>query len=381
MPIKRCRIHLIAGARPNVMKIAPLYKVLKTQAWCEPKLVFIAQHYSQNMSSDLFAQFGVHDEVTVLPLDADNYGDRMGGIIKGYAEFILKDDPDLVIVPGDVDVALGAAMAARRLHRLLVHLEAGLRSYDETMPEEMNRVLIDSISDVLLAPSEAAAQNLLYYEGGSHNRVFFVGNIMIDALSMVLNDQAAAAVTGRFSVEPGQYAVATFHRPANVDDPERLDEIGRLIEHFAGRLPIVFPIHPRTRQRLEQLEGGRALFGNPGVRTSDPLPYPEFANLVSKARFVVTDSGGIQEEASWLDVPCFTVRDTTERPITVTHGTNTLVDFDDVRQQVEPLLDGQPGPSARDMPLWDGRTAWRVAQVLRRKWKAGYAEAKRRIGG
>ncbi len=380
MPVKRCKIHLIAGARPNVMKIAPLYKVLKAQTWCEPKLVFIAQHYSENMSSDLFAQFDVHDEITVLPLDADNYGDRMGGIIKGYSAFIAQDDPDMVIVPGDVDVALGAALATRRLHRVLVHLEAGLRSYDETMPEEMNRVLIDSIADVLLAPSAAAAQNLLYHEGVPHSRVHFVGNIMIDALSMVLNDEAARAVTTRFEVEAGAFAVATFHRPANVDNPGRLDEIRKLLEHVAGQLPIVFPVHPRTLERLKRLPGGEALFNDPRIRTSQPLSYVEFANLVARSRLVITDSGGIQEEASWLGVPCFTLRDTTERPITVTHGTNTLVDFDDVREQIQPVIEGLAKARTIDLPLWDGRTAGRVVQVLRTKWKAGYADAVRRTG-
>lgn len=380
MPVKRCKIHLIAGARPNVMKIAPLYKVLKGQGWCEPKLVFIAQHYSENMSSDLFAQFGVHDEITVLPLDADNYGDRMGGIIKGYSEFIEQDRPDMVVVPGDVDVALGAALAARRLHRILVHLEAGLRSYDATMPEEMNRVLIDSIADVLLAPSAAAAQNLLYHEGVPHSRVHFVGNIMIDALAMVLDDKAGDAVTGRFEVETGGFAVATFHRPANVDDAERLDEIRQLLEHVAGQLPVVFPVHPRTLERLKRLPGGETLFNDPRIRTSQPLSYVEFANLVARSRLVITDSGGIQEEASWLGVPCFTLRDTTERPITITHGTNTLVDFDDVRQQIQPVIDQVAPARTIDLPLWDGRTAGRVVQVLRTRWKAGYADAVRRTG-
>jgi UDP-N-acetylglucosamine 2-epimerase (non-hydrolysing) len=378
MTEKRCRIHLIAGARPNVMKIAPLYKVLAEQAWCEPKLVFIAQHYSENMSADLFAQFGVHDDMTVLPLDCDNYGDRMGGIIKGYSEFIEQDNPDMVVVPGDVDVALGAALAARRLHRTLVHLEAGLRSYDETMPEEMNRILVDSISDVLLAPSAAAAQNLMYHEGASHNRVYFVGNIMIDALAMVLDEGEARSVVERFDVEAGGFAVATFHRPANVDDPQRLAEIGSLLAHVAERLPVVFPVHPRTLERLRAADGGEALFANPRIRTSPPLAYREFANLVSRARLVITDSGGIQEETSWLGVPCFTVRDSTERPITVTDGTNTLVDFDDVRGQIEPVLAGAATPRTIDLPLWDGRTAGRVAQVLRSKWKASYAEAVRR---
>jgi UDP-N-acetylglucosamine 2-epimerase (non-hydrolysing) len=370
MKSRTCKIHLVAGARPNVMKIAPLYKVLADQDWCEPRLVFIAQHYSENMSQDLFAQFGVHDEIAVLPLDADNYGDRMGGIIRGYSEFLEQDQPDLVVVPGDVDVALGAALAARRHNCLLAHLEAGLRSYDLTMPEEMNRVLIDSIADILLAPSAAAAQNLMYHEGASHNRVHFVGNIMIDALSMVLADDTAKAVMERFGVTEGGYAVATFHRPANVDDADRLDEVRRLIEHIAERLPVVFPVHPRTLERLKHLPGGDALFNNPRIHACPPLAYAEFANLSAKARVVVTDSGGIQEETSWLGVPCFTVRDSTERPITITHGANTLVDFSDVRQQLQLVLDGQTAVRTIDLPLWDGRTAWRVAQVLRTRWKA-----------
>lgn len=380
MTAKRYKIHLIAGARPNVMKIAPLHKALRGQGWCEPKLVFIAQHYSENMSSDLFAQFGVHDEITVLPLDADNYGDRMGGIIKGYSAFIEQDRPDMVVVPGDVDVALGAALAARRQHCVLVHLEAGLRSYDATMPEEMNRVLIDSIADILLAPSAAAAQNLLYQEGIPHSRVHFVGNIMIDALATVLDEKAAEAVTRRFKVEAGEFAVATFHRPANVDDPERLDEIRKLLEHVAGHLPIIFPVHPRTLERLKRLPGGEILFSDPRIRTSPPLSYAEFANLVASSRLVITDSGGIQEEASWLGVPCFTLRDTTERPITVTHGTNTLVDFEDVRHQIQPVIDRTAKAREIELPLWDGRTADRVAQVLRTRWKAGYADALRRTG-
>lgn len=352
------------------MKIAPLYKVLAAQDWCEPKLVFIAQHYSQNMSQDLFKQFGVEDEITVLPLDADNFGDRMGGIIKGYSELLEADRPDMVIVPGDVDVALGAALAARRQNIMLAHLEAGLRSYDLTMPEEMNRVLIDSISDILLAPSAAAAQNLMYHEGATHGRVHFVGNIMIDALSMVLNDRDADAVLARFGVKAGEFAVATFHRPANVDDCERLDEVRKLVEHIAERLPVVFPVHPRTLERLKSLPGGERLFDNPRILTAPPLPYGEFANLVSRARAVVTDSGGIQEETSWLAVPCFTVRDNTERPITITHGANTLVDFTDVRPQLKAVLDGAFEIRTIDLPLWDGRTAWRVAQVLRTRWKA-----------
>ena len=371
--MKRCRIHLIAGARPNVMKIAPLYKVLATQAWCEPKLVFIGQHTSQNMSQDLFAQFGVEDEITVLPLEARGYGDRLGGIVTAFSDFIERDDPDMVVIPGDVDAALGAALAARRLNRTLVHLEAGLRSYDRTMPEEMNRVLIDAISDILLAPSEAAAQNLLYHEGKSHDRVHFVGNIMIDALDEVLEPRRARQVADGYGVEPGLYAVATFHRPGNVDDAGRLEQLRALLEWLSGRIPVVFPIHPRTRARLEAMEGGAELFANPALRTAEPLPYPDFANLVSEARLVVTDSGGIQEETSWLGVPCFTVRDNTERPITVSHGANVLVDFDDVRQQIEHCL-SRPRPGrAAPLPLWDGRTAWRVAQVLRTSWKAAGA--------
>jgi len=366
--MKPCRIHLVAGARPNVMKIAPLHRVLSRQAWCEPRIVFIGQHYSENMSQDLFAQFGVHDAITAVPLEPGSYGERMGRIISAYSDILAADQPDMVVVPGDVDVALGAALATRRQNRTLAHLEAGLRSYDASMPEEMNRILIDSIADILLAPSEAAAQNLIYHEGADHRRVHFVGNIMIDSLAMVLSEAHAGEVAGRFGVAAGGYAVATFHRPGNVDDPARLAEICGLVEHIAARTPVVFPIHPRTLEQLERSEAGKAMLAGGRVKTCPPLGYTDFANLVSRARLVVTDSGGIQEETSWLNVPCFTLRDSTERPITVSLGTNTLVNFDDVREQVDHALTGDAPRQKGALPLWDGRTAWRVAQVLRGAW-------------
>lgn len=366
--MNRCRIHLVAGARPNVMKIAPLYAALKEQSWCDPKVVFVTQHFSRNMSDDLFAEFGVREGVTVMPVQAsDDYGSRLGEIVSAYTALLNEDAPDMVVVPGDVDVALATSLAARRSNRMLVHLEAGLRSYDPTMPEEMNRILVDSIADVLLAPSEAAAQNLLYHEGASHDRVFFVGNIMIDALKSVLSEERALKI--RRELDLGEtYAVATFHRPANVDDPRRLRRIVDLLLEVAAETPVVFPVHPRTAARLQDagLDVGALTEGR--IRTSEPLGYTDFANLISKASYVLTDSGGIQEEATWLDVPCFTLRDSTERPITVTAGTNTLVDFEDAAPQIR--VRSQERSRRAQLPLWDGHTAWRVAQVLRTKWKA-----------
>jgi UDP-N-acetylglucosamine 2-epimerase (non-hydrolysing) len=367
-PVGRCRIDLVAGTRPNVMKIAPLYNVLSQQSWCAASLTFIRQHFSANMSDDLFQEFGIRDAPAIIPLEAGEFGQRLGAVISAYSAHLQQTRPDVVVVPGDVDAALGAALAAKRLHLPLVHLEAGLRSHDPTMPEEINRCLIDRIADLLLAPSEAAAQNLIFYEGNSHTKVKFVGNIMIDALRHVVSAEKRREVQSGLGVR--DYCVATFHRPANVDDPGKLGQLCRLIEEVSSLLTVVLPLHPRTRSRIEQL--GRDVFAGGRVIVTEPMAYSAFVNLVSGARFVMTDSGGVQEETSFLNVGCFTVRDTTERPITVYQGTNTLVTFEDLLPQIRMFLDEPPRP-APAIPLWDGRTAWRCAHALREWWVNGHA--------
>lgn len=362
-----CRIDLIAGTRPNVIKIAPLFRALKAQDWCKPRILYLQQHVAANMAADLFGPLGVaDDEVHQIPLDAQSYGPRLGQIIDRYAAEIASDRPDLAVVPGDVDVSLGAALAARRLHVPLAHLEAGLRSYDPLMPEEANRVLIDSISDLLLAPSEASAQNLIYREGRSHQEVHFVGNIMIDALVQVLNEKVASAALNQFGLHAGKFAILTLHRPSNVDDPATLEKLLAFVDGLSVDCPILFPVHPRTRETLSVHLAAR---GGGRLIACDPIDYVRFVNLISKARYVVTDSGGVQEETTFLGTPCFTFRDSTERPITLYQGANHLVDLHNARAVIDAVL-AAPAPGRPTLPLWDGLTAWRVAQVLRQWWEA-----------
>ncbi|WP_024585983.1 UDP-N-acetylglucosamine 2-epimerase (non-hydrolyzing) [Aliihoeflea sp. 2WW] len=361
-----CKVHLIAGTRPNVMKIAPLYKVLKTQKWCLPKVVFLEQHASAHMGAGIFEEFGV-DGITKLQLTDGDFGLRLGSIVSSYTSELQRDAPDLVVVPGDVDVSLGAALAAKRALRPVAHLEAGLRSTDRRMPEELNRVLIDSISDILLAPSEAAAENLIFGEGQPREKVHFVGNIMIDALVSVLSKERADAQLKRFGVSPKGFAIATFHRPSNVDDPQSLDKIVELIIELSASRPLIFPVHPRTRARMTAAQVER-LHASERVILSEPLAYPEFVNLLREAEFVVTDSGGIQEETSYVGTPCLTLRETTERPVTTILGTNVLVSFDDVVEHSRAAaIRGWP---SQNIPLWDGFTALRCAHVLSTWWRS-----------
>lgn len=360
-----CRIHLVAGTRPNVMKIAPLYAVLKQQAWCQPRIIYLRQHFSANMSDDLFAEFDIGaDEILSIPLTDGDYGLRIGEIVQRYSQVIGEDRPDLALVPGDVDVSLGAALAARRLGVPIAHLEAGLRSYDKAMPEEANRVLIDSIADILLAPSEASAQNLIYREGRSHQEVHFVGNVMIDSLVRVLDAQRAARVVADMGLTPRAYGVATLHRPGNIDSDDKLADIMALITDLAAERTMVFPVHPRTRKRLQDL----SIAADDRVRLLDPMGYTDFVNLVSLSRFVLTDSGGLQEETSFMDVPCLTLRDNTERPITLYAGTNHLADLGTARDLAARITQEGTRPAKPPLPLWDGLASWRVAQVLKVWW-------------
>ncbi|GAD59918.1 MULTISPECIES: non-hydrolyzing UDP-N-acetylglucosamine 2-epimerase [Brevundimonas] len=361
------KIDLIAGTRPNVMKIAPVYIALRSLKWCQPRLVFIKQHDHRHMSHDLLGEFGIVD-FTVLNISTENFGDRLGSIVSEYSKLIAESTPDAVLVPGDVDVAVGGALAAKRAGLPVIHLEAGLRSHDRRMPEEINRIIIDSISDLLLAPSEAATQNLIFHEGHPHASVEFVGNVMIDSLTRVVSDAAIERVTTAHELRGGEYAIATFHRPSNVDHPENLERIINALKKLAKRIPVIFPVHPRTRANLvktgliDKLEGQ-------AIKLLEPVGYTDFVNLMAGSAVMVTDSGGIQEETSYLGVPCLTLRDTTERPITLTLGTNHLVDFDTLEPVISSITLGRRAV-AQSIPLWDGLAAWRVAHSIK-SWSHG----------
>jgi UDP-N-acetylglucosamine 2-epimerase (non-hydrolysing) len=349
------------------MKVAPLYKALQKQQWANPSIVFLGQHYSENMCHDLFSEFDIHEIRHFRPLKSRSFGERMGEIISSYTEILTEDPPHIVVVPGDVDVTVGAAMAAKRRQHHVVHLEAGLRSHDGNMPEEQNRKLVDSISDYLLAPSEDAYQNLIFHEGHDHLRVALVGNIMIDALKQTLDRQRAQRLLAKYELRERAFAVVTLHRPSNVDTEEALAKCCLILTDIAQRLPILFPMHPRTRAMLERSGLIERLESNPAIRLCEPLSYSDFVNLVSASRLIVTDSGGIQEEAVVMKVPCLTLRESTERPVTVVVGGNTLVSEEDVIAQVDWELASESRPIA-SVPLWDGRTAERCAHIMRVQW-------------
>ncbi len=363
--MRRCKIHLVAGTRPNVMKIAPLYKTLKQQAWCDPRIFFLEQHDTANMGAGIFKQLNV-DDVTRLTLMKGDLGTRLGSIISVYDEALRADDPDLVVIPGDVDVSLGTAIAAKRALRPVAHLEAGLRSTDRRMPEELNRILIDSIADILLAPSEAAAENLVFGEGQPRDKVHFVGNIMIDSLKEVLALRQAGEILRRFALTPKKFAVVTFHRPSNVDDPVNLERVVQTICDLARDRKVVFPVHPRTISKLSGQQR-KIMESHPKIRLVEPMAYPDFVNLISQAELVVTDSGGVQEETTYVGTPCLTLRETTERPVTTILGTNILVSFDDVA--VHASCVAERDWTRQPIPLWDGETAWRCAHVFNTWWR------------
>lgn len=367
---KPVKIHLVAGARPNIIKIAPLYQTLSRESWCSPKFIWFTQHYSPELSRDNFEDFGIKEPDVVLDIAESGFGERLGALITSYIRHCELDRPDFVIVAGDVDTSLGVGLAARRIGVPLVHLEAGLRSYDSTMPEETNRILIDSISDVWLAPSEAAQQNLVLFEGKPPERVHFVGNIMIDSLRLMLNRSTQDELLAHYGLSDELFGIATFHRPANVDTIERANWILTTLRNISMNYLIIFPMHPRTRKKFEVFGLLEEIDKLSNILVLPALRYRIFINILSRAKFILTDSGGVQEEAAYLRKPCFTLRETTERPVTVYCGSNHLVNEENTSDVVMSVLSHGAGKNEIDrIPLWDGFTSQRTSHVIRRWWQ------------
>ena len=356
-------IHLVAGTRPNFMKVAPVYHALKDQDWGRPVLVHTGQHYDPEMSAAFLADLQLPEPDYSLEVGSGSHAEQTAGVMVAYERICLEQPPDWTIVVGDVNSTLAAALVAAKLHIPLAHLEAGLRSRDRSMPEEINRIVTDAVADLLWTPSPDADDNLLA-EGVPAERIERVGNIMIDAYELQHARIDAAQAWRRFALEPGSYGVVTLHRPVNVDDKPVLELLAEQLIAAARALPLVFAVHPRTRGRLESFELMARLSAAPGLHLTEPLGYIEFMSLVQSARLAITDSGGIQEETTYLDIPCITVRDTTERPITLTQGSNRLVRPDGIGDAVEAVLSGA-WPSGSRPALWDGGTAARVVQSLR----------------
>lgn len=338
------------------MKMGPV--VLELRARGIPhRLVHTGQHYDTNMSRVFFDELGLPPPDVHLGVGSGTHAAQTAAIMTGLERLWLSAPPRLVIVAGDVNSTLAAALVAAKLQIPVAHVESGLRSFDRTMPEEINRIVTDRVSDLLFTTEESANRHLAH-EGVPAERVHFVGNCMIDSLHRHLDSALINEPWRAFDVAPGAYGLVTLHRPANVDDTATIERTIAMLEQVAIRLPLVFPMHPRTRARI----GSRTV---PGVRLCAPLPYLTFVGLMAKARVVLTDSGGLQEETTALGVPCVTMRDNTERPITLELGTNILAGTnpDRVRDAVLSVLDA-PLPSRRLPPLWDGAAAIRIVDVL-----------------
>jgi UDP-N-acetylglucosamine 2-epimerase (non-hydrolysing) len=360
------KIVNVVGARPNLMKVAPLMEAFAARAGIEALLVHTGQHYDANMSDLFFRQLGIPEPDLNLGVGSASHAVQTAEIMKRFEPVLLERRPDAVLVVGDVNSTIACGLVAVKLGIKLVHVEAGLRSFDREMPEEINRVLTDAISDLLFCTEQSGVDNLRR-EGVAPERVHLAGNVMIDTLVKHRARAEQSGILRELALEPGGYAVLTLHRPSNVDDPATLAGILSALEVVARDMPLVFPAHPRTRDKLRTfgLEGRLAKSG--GLRMTDPAGYLDFLKLMSSARLVLTDSGGIQEETTILRVPCLTLRENTERPVTVELGTNQLVGRDPARivAAYRKVMSGEARP-ARLPPGWDGSAAVRIADVIER---------------
>jgi UDP-N-acetylglucosamine 2-epimerase (non-hydrolysing) len=357
-------IHLIAAARPNFMKIAPLYHVLRREPWAAPVIVHTGQHYDPNMSAAFFADLRLPAPDHNLEVGSGSHAEQTAGVMVSYEKLCQSSPPDWIVVVGDVNSTLACSIVAKKLHLPLAHLEAGLRSRDRGMPEEINRLVTDAIADLLWTPSPDADENLRN-EGHPSERIERVGNIMIDSYELVRPLIEVEDVATGFGLTPGNYGVVTLHRPANVDDVHVLKSILDQLTAVARELPLVFAVHPRTQDRLRKFGLWDGLAGSPGIQLIEPLGYIHFMALIRHARLALTDSGGIQEETTYLGIPCLTLRETTERPITIVEGTNRLIAPGQVRASVAEVMAGR-WPKGRCPALWDGHAAVRVAGSLRK---------------
>ncbi len=360
------RLHLVAAARPNFMKVAPLYHAAVATDWVDPVIVHTGQHYDANMSDAFFRDLRLPSPHFHLGIGSGTHAEQTGGVMIAYEKVALQDRPDVLVVVGDVNSTAACAMVGAKEGIAVVHLEAGLRSRDRSMPEEINRLVTDAVSDVYWTPSQDADENLIR-EGVPREKIDFVGNIMIDSFRMMSDAIAADGTARRMALSPGSYAVVTLHRPSNVDDVFVLGEIIDQLLKVADRLPLVFAVHPRTRRRLEEFGRFDALQRATNVHLVDPLGYLQFMNLVTGATAVITDSGGVQEETTYLGIPCLTLRENTERPVTVTEGTNRLVRPVDLTASVATVIEGR-WPTGRRPQLWDGKAADRCIASLKRRF-------------
>jgi UDP-N-acetylglucosamine 2-epimerase (non-hydrolysing) len=376
----RLRIMSIVGARPNMMKMAPLMAELRLHPEIESVLVHTGQHYDYSMSQVFFDQLRVPTPDHNLGVGSGTHYAQTAEIIRKFGELLQRDRPDMVVVAGDVNSTLACALVAAKERIPVAHVEAGLRSFDRSMPEEINRVLTDALADLHFTTEESGNQNLAN-EGVPPEKVFLVGNLMIDSLVKALKMTRESSFRTELGLEAQTYAVLTLHRPANVDDGEHLQRTLDAIAQLAQHIPVVFPAHPRTAQNIAAAglksvrtwESGK--MPRPGLWMTPPASYLDFLDLIQHAVMVITDSGGVQEETTFLGVPCLTYRENTERPVTVSMGTNKVVGCDPhhLLNSALEVLEKEESNKGRPVPLrpplWDGQTAPRIVPILKQAWE------------
>jgi UDP-N-acetylglucosamine 2-epimerase (non-hydrolysing) len=357
-------VHLIAAARPNFMKVAPLFHALGKESGCRAQIVHTGQHYDANMSEAFFKDLRLPEPAHHLGVGSGTHAEQIGRTMMAYEQVCLRERPAAIVVVGDVNATAACAMVGAKEWIPVVHLEAGLRSRDRRMPEEINRIVTDAISDLLWTPSEDADANLIA-EGVPASRIDRIGNIMIDSFEMLRTKIEAANTAARLGLA-APFAVVTLHRPSNVDERGTLAALVETLVELSGVLTVVFAVHPRTARRLEEHGLLEALTASDRIHLTEPLGYVEFMSLVTGCTLAITDSGGVQEETSYLGIPCVTLRENTERPITVTQGTNRLLKPAEVPAAAREALAGR-WPKGKPIPLWDGHAAARAAESLRKR--------------
>jgi UDP-N-acetylglucosamine 2-epimerase (non-hydrolysing) len=358
------KIANIVGARPNFMKIAPIHRRMLNHSLFEPVLIHTGQHYDENMSKTFFVDLKMPEPDIYLGIGSGSHATQTAAVMVALEKILIEQKPQLVVVVGDVNSTMAATIVASKLMIPVAHIEAGLRSYDRTMPEEINRIITDSIADYLFVTEQSGMDNL-YKEGIEKEKIFFVGNVMIDSLVEHLPKAASLAVMQTLKCKANEYALMTLHRPSNVDDRATFLNILDSIAEIQKDIQIIFPIHPRTKKMIHQFGYDERIHEMNNLLFVDPMGYLDFLSLMSRARFVITDSGGIQEETTYLGIPCITLRQNTERPITIQMGSNRLVGTDPelivstAREAMNAYLRNHQIP-----PLWDGKASERIVSIL-----------------
>jgi UDP-N-acetylglucosamine 2-epimerase (non-hydrolysing) len=362
------KVISVVGARPNFMKVAPLDRAFKKYSdKIRHLIVHTGQHYDYSMSDAFFRDLDMPQPAYFLGVGSGSHAEQTAKIILEFEKVCLKEKPDLVIVVGDVNSTIGCVLTAVKLGIKTAHIEAGLRSFDRTMPEEINRKATDAICDWCFVTEQSAVDNLLR-EGFDKENIFFVGNTMIDSQYYAKSKAINAKTHEKYHLNPKEYVLVTIHRPSNVDESEQLNMLLRVLENLSTSRNVIFPVHPRTKKNIESYGIGKALVNSSKLTLCEPLGYIDFLSLMLNSDFVITDSGGIQEETTVLGIPCITIRTTTERPSTVELGTNVLVypDFEHISSAISNILD-KPRKNGIVPPLWDGNTSERITEIIAEK--------------